>query len=224
MGLMRRLQRITRARIEGFLDAVESPEVVFPQLVKEMEGAVREAQRAEAKALTVVKATQRKLDELTGRIQRLEKGAELALAKGDEQTARDALAAQLQVEKNIELQESARARGRDALEQARVSREQLVGDMEDLKARKEEIITRARVAGTEKKVQKTISSPSGSGKGILDEVARMEEKVMEAEAEIDVRREMNGRSRRSSLDERLRSLEEEEEVEKRLAELRKRKK
>ena len=36
MGLIARIQRVTMARIQSFLDSVEDPEIMFPQLVAEI--------------------------------------------------------------------------------------------------------------------------------------------------------------------------------------------
>ena len=59
MGLIQRIRRLTVARIENFLNTVEDPEVIFPQLVREMEDQVRAAISAETKALTALKAAER---------------------------------------------------------------------------------------------------------------------------------------------------------------------
>ena len=56
MGLISRIRRITVSRIENFLNTVENPEVLFPQLVREMEDQVRAAISAETKALAACKA------------------------------------------------------------------------------------------------------------------------------------------------------------------------
>jgi phage shock protein A len=97
---IKRITRITTGRIESFLSEVDEPEKVLPQLAREMEQAVRSAASAEAKSLAALKSAQRKFDEVTGRSLRLERGAQLAVQQGDDALARDALAAQIQVEKD----------------------------------------------------------------------------------------------------------------------------
>jgi len=92
--------------------------------------------------------------------------------------------------------------------------------LEELRAKKDEILSRARVAKTRKKVEKTVSGPADSSRSILDAVARLEGKVEEDEAALEVRREM-GREKGQSLDKRLAELETSDSVEQRLAELRK---
>ena len=62
MGLISRIRRITVSRIENFLNTVEDPEVLFPQLVREMEDQVRAAISAETKALAAQKTMGGALD------------------------------------------------------------------------------------------------------------------------------------------------------------------
>jgi len=83
MGFLQRLHRLTVARIEAALSTVEDPEILYPQLLREMEGKVRLATEAEAKAMASVKGTQRDIEQLTKKIERMKKGAELAMGKGD---------------------------------------------------------------------------------------------------------------------------------------------
>ena len=221
MGLIARLQRLTVSRIETFLTSVEDPELLFPQLVKEMEGQVRAATDAAAKAMAAVKAAQREVAEAQGRLDRMQKGAELALNKGDEATAREAVSAQINLEADLKRRQEAQARCQTAQEDAREARKQIQAQLEELRAKKDEILTRARVAKARKRVERTVQGPIGSAKSILDSVAQMESKVEEAEAELDVRREMGKGAGGPSLDKRLQQFEKDEEVEKRLAALQK---
>lgn len=220
MGLIARIQRVTMARIQTFLDSVEDPEIMFPQLVAEMEEQIRAATNAEAKALGAVKAAQRKADEIGGRIDRLAKGAELAVKQGDEATAREALSAQIAAEESLKQAQDALARSQTAFEQATEARKQLQQQLQELRAKKDELLTRARLAKTQKKVQRTVSGPSESAKSILDAVSKMEAKVQETEAELEVQREMDqGTKAGPSLDRKLKDLETGTEVQKRLAAL-----
>ncbi|MHC4434411.1 MAG: hypothetical protein ACYTBS_21430, partial [Planctomycetota bacterium] len=78
MGRISRLKTITKSRIEAFLASLETPETVLPQLMREMAEKVKEAARAEAKALSAVKGDRRRLDAGLGKIVRFKEGAVLA--------------------------------------------------------------------------------------------------------------------------------------------------
>jgi phage shock protein A len=221
MGLIARLRRLTTSRIEVFLSTVEDPEVLFPQLVKEMEDQVRSATEAEAKAMASVKGAERDLKQIEQKLDRMTKGAELAVDKGDEDTAREAVSAQIDLESEIKRKQEALKRSQAAMEDARAAREQVQAQLAEVRNKKDEILTRARVIRNQKKVERTVSAPVSSARSILDAVAQLETKVEEQEAEIEVQRDMASAGGGPSLDKRLKDLEVSSEVEERLAKLKK---
>ena len=94
--------------------------------------------------------------------------------------------------------------------------------LEELRTKKNEILTRARIAKTQQKIEKTVSGRASSTASILDAVMRLEGKVEETEAELEIRRGMDKDGVSPSLERRLDELERDGEIEKRLAELKKR--
>jgi phage shock protein A len=221
MGLISRIRRITVSRIENFLNTVEDPEVLFPQLVREMEDQVRAAISAETKALAAQKAAERDFERSRQKLDRLARGAEIAVEKGENETARDAIRAQITLESELKFQEDAISRAQRAYEDARDARMQIEKQLEELRTKKNEILTRARIASTQKKIEKTVSGRASSANSILDAVVRLESKVEEAEAELEIRRSMDTGGATPSLERRLDELEQNDEIEKRLAELKK---
>ena len=217
MGLIKRLQRITSGRVRAFLDSVDDPETVLPQLVAELEEKAAIAVNAEAKALTAVKSAQRKLDEAEGRIQRLGRGAALALKQGDERTAREALEQQVRAEKEAESHKDALTRAEAALKDAHDARLQLAGQLEELKVRRDELLSRVRSASAQTQARETLQKPA---EGLLAEVARVEEKLDKDESQLEIHHEIAG-PRQGSLDERLRRLQREAEFDERLGKLHK---
>jgi phage shock protein A len=217
MGLIDRLRRITRARIEAFLDTVETPETVLPQLVEELGDKVEDAARAEAKALSAVKAAQRRLDEATGRADRMERGARLAMRQKDEETARKALAAQIESERKAETCRRELEGTEKAYREAGAVRRQLQQDLEDLRSRSRELIARSRRAHIRK--DQSLASGASKDESILDAVARMEARVDEMEAEVEVADEVAQTLGASFELERVEQLERDAEVEERLRQL-----
>ena len=222
MGLINRIRRLTVARIENFLNTVEDPEIIFPQLVREMEDQVRAAISAETKALAASKAAERDIGGTRKKLDRMVRGAEIAVEKDDNKTARDAVKAQIALEADLKVQDEAAARALRAYEDAKDARMQIEEQLNELRAKKDEILTRARVAKTQQKIEKTVGGRVSSTASILDAVVRMEGKVEEAEAELEIRRGMDKSGVTPSLERRLDELERDSEVEKRLAELKKR--
>ncbi len=222
MGRIDRLKAITMVRIEAFLASLESPETVMPQLVREMAAKVAEAARAEAKALTVVKADRRRLDAASGRVERLRKGATLAVKADELDTARQAIAAQLEAEHDVEKCRARLEASESAYQSADSVRAQLQRQLEELKGRQDDILTRVRLVRQQVETSRPgemASLQKGVG-GILDAVARMEMKVEEEEAEAEIQDQIRRTLGATFQHERVVERENDDEVNRRLEELR----
>lgn len=190
MARIAQLKRITKARIDAFLQTVEKPEHILPQLEKEMAKRVTEAARAEAKALAATRGAQRRIDEAAGRAIRLEKGAKNALGIGDVQTARRAVAALIDAEKNTEQLRQSLETAHNAYLSAAQVRMQLQQNLEDLKTRRKELVARSRRVELKKAVTAK-SEDFAATEDILDAVAKMETKLDGTEAEIEARNHLH---------------------------------
>jgi phage shock protein A len=204
-----------------FLERLEDPEIVFPQLLRELQQQLSEAASQEARATAAVRRAELDADRARGRIDEFGDGAKLALEQGDEPTARQALTAQIDAEETLSRCERNIEVLRDTREYARSARHQLEEQLGELRARKDEILTRGRVVRARKKIQRTVTGSVGSSESILDAVARLETSVEEAEAELEIQSRLVGDSCASpSLDRRLAELHRDAEVERRLESLR----
>jgi phage shock protein A len=221
-SLMNRLKRITVSRIESFLETVEEPETIYPELIRELQNRIGDAENAESKAAAAFKANQRRLDESVGHIKRLEEGAELALKLGKESLAREALSEQVRVDRGIEDQRLALLQSEAALQKARESRLHLQTQLKALIQRKKEIISRAQSVKAVEGINRQTQKIRTSGAAILEEVARMQEAEGENWALSGISDELSGAAERL-LEERLRALEREAEIERRLTSIRSRK-
>ena len=221
MGLFKRLHRITVGRIEAFLSRVEDPELVFPVLIKEMQQQLEAATEAEARAVATLKGCEREVNKHAETIGRYGNGALLAIKKGDDETARHSVEAQLDAERTAEFSKKNLEVARQSVDRAKTSREQIQQQLEELRAKKDEILTRARVAKVQKKIQATVSGSAGSSDSILDAVARLEAQIEETEADLEIQASLTGESKASpSLERKLDELDREAQVEQRLAQLR----
>ena len=219
MGQIERLKRITKARIEAFLDSLERPEVVFPQLIKELSAKLKEAVNAEAKSLSAVKADQRRFDEASGMVLRFGKAAELAVNSGDIDTAKHAISAQIRAEQKLDGSKKSLERSESAYTAARQVRVQFQENLNDLNARKNEILKRHRCAELHKQmmhVPKTDKQFSCSS--IIEAVARMEAKVELDESRIEIQNEISKTLGSTFTVEKIAN---EDEVDRRLNELKK---
>ena len=222
-GLIGRLRRITVSRIHAFLETVEDPETIFPQLVREMQEKIADARKAESKAAAALKTGQKRLDESMGRSMRLVKGAELALRQGEESLAREALAEQIRTDRLAEDQRRALRQSEAALDEAHELRAHLETQLVELKRRRKEILARARAAKKAAATYRHTDRIRASGSAILDEVSRMQQLEESKELASATPGTLSGAPNRT-LEERLRSLERDAEVERRLNSIIERKK
>jgi len=223
MGLFKRLHRITVGRIEAFLSRVEDPELVFPVLIKEMQEQLEAATEAEAKATVTLKSCEREVKRHDETVSRYGNGALQAIKKGDEATARESVKVQIEAEKAAELAHKNLEIARQSLDRANLNRQRIQQQLEELRAKKNEILTRARVAKVQKKIQATVGGSAGSTDSILDAVARLEAQVEETEAELEIQASLTGEGTAGpSLERKLEELDQEAAIEKRLAALRER--
>lgn len=220
MSILSRIKRVTTGKLELFLSKSENPEVIFPQLIVEMEEAVRAATDAEAKAMAAVKHAEKALEDTRGKLQKMTTGAEAALLKEDEATAREAVEAQVALEAEVIRREAALQSAQDSLADARAARKETQQQLQEVRAKKDEILTRARVIQTQERVQRTVSGPSTSTGSILDAVAAMEAKIEEREANLSVQQDLAGSgSSSASLERRIDDMNREQEIDRRMAAL-----
>ncbi len=219
MSIMTRLKRVTVGRMEAFLTSVEDPETVFPQLVREMEEQVRMATDAEAKAMAAVKAAERSRDQASAKLAKMTDGAHAALQQGDEATAREAIAAQIQLEDEVARCADAVAKANQSYSDVHSTRVLTQKQLDEVRAKKNEILNRARVVRSQEKIQRTVQGPAASTGSILDAVSRMETHVEEREASLSVRKELaqSGGGGTASLEQRIEDLHQQAEIERRLA-------
>jgi len=146
--------------------------------------------------------------------------AELAVREDDDDLARTGLEKQVAAEKKVEAATLALQAAQQAADRARQAREDLQEKMSTLEAKKDEILARAQAAKQQEEVQKVLAGiDSGSGDSILAAVARMEEKVAEAEARADAYTKVAAGVSGENTEAKFRELERKQSIDERLAEL-----
>jgi phage shock protein A len=91
MGIFTRFRDIISSNINAMLDRAEDPEKLIKLMIREMEDTLVELKAACAGVMADSKKVQRQLDEVTDRAKHWEKKATLAVSKGRDNLAREAL-------------------------------------------------------------------------------------------------------------------------------------
>jgi phage shock protein A len=109
--------------------------------------------------------------------------AQLALGKGDEELAREALKRRQSYQANADSMAAQVAQQKDAVDKLIASTRLLEGKMAEARSKKDTLKARAASAKTSKRVNEMVGSLSSSS--ALGAFERMEEKVMAMESEAD---------------------------------------
>ena len=91
MSIFSRFRDIVNSNINSMLDQAEDPEKLVRLMIQEMEDTLIDLKASCAGAIAARKKTGRGLDELNARVASWESKAKLAISKGREELAREAL-------------------------------------------------------------------------------------------------------------------------------------
>jgi len=188
MNLFDRFTRVAKSNLNNILKNLEDPEKIMNQAVEDMQSDLVKIRQSYAE----VTATQRRLLKQKEQADQLAEDwygrAQLALQKGNEELAREALTRrqqQVDASKNLQSQIAQQTASIDKLYEGM---QMIEGKILEAKSKKEQFIARARTAQSTQKVNDMLSGVTG--KTSMDAFARMEEKVEALEAQAEVSAEM----------------------------------
>merc|ERR1719231_382527 len=203
MNLFDRAVRVAKANVNKVLEKMEDPEKVLNQAVEDLQKDLVTVRQSYAEVM----ATQKRMTSQKEQAETLAgewySRAQLALGKGDEELAREALSRRQQQETRESL-ESQLAIQEESLGKLFQSMTQLESKITEAKAMKDQYIARARTAKTATKVNDMLSSATGTTS--MDAFERMKEKVEMLESEAEVAGQLAG-APEASLDEKFKALE-----------------
>lgn len=217
MGILQRISTLIRANLNDLLDRAEDPEKVLKQLILDMEESVREGKIALAAAIAEETKLKAAYEENLKKAQEWLEKAELAVEKGEEDLAREALRRRKTAEQNAEAAKAQWEEQRKVCAQLRENLETLESRVADAKARKDLLIARKKRAEAAKKVHEQLAGLTRA-QSAFETFEKMEEKVESLEAQAQAAAQVQ----RDSLEERLARLGEDDELEEDLAALKER--
>jgi phage shock protein A len=91
MGLFDRLKRVVGANLNDLVSKAEDPEKMLEQALLEMQEDMVKLRQGVAQAIAAQKRTEKQYNEAVNEVNKWQRNAQLALQKGDEDLARQAL-------------------------------------------------------------------------------------------------------------------------------------
>ncbi len=214
MGVFSRFLDIVNANINSLLDKAEDPEKMIKLMMQEMEDTLIELKSSCAAKMASRAKTDRAYKEALSAVQRWQNRAELAISKGREDLAREALLERKAAKATLEQFEKEMATYDELIKTAKGEITQIEDKLTTVKQKYQMMVERAKRAREEQAAQETLRRASEGAS--FNRFNDMEEKIDRMQANNDLNR------RPSSLDEKFRDLEEMDDIDAEIEELRKR--
>ncbi|MEA4859344.1 MAG: PspA/IM30 family protein [Sphaerochaeta sp.] len=214
MGVFSRFLDIVNANINSLLDKAEDPEKMIKLMMQEMEDTLIELKSSCAAKMASRAKTDRAYKEALNAVQRWQNRAELAISKGREDLAREALLERKTAKATLEQFEKELATYDELIKTAKGEITQIEDKLTTVKQKYQMMVERAKRAREEQAAQETLKRASEGA--TFNRFNDMEEKIDRMQANNDLNR------RPSSLDEKFRDLEEMDDIDAEIEELRKR--
>ena len=190
MGLFDRLSRVVRANLNDLVSKAEDPEKILEQAIIDMQEDLVQLRQAVARAIATQKRTEQQYNKNQTEANNWQQRAQLALQKGDESLAREAL---VRKKANADTAATLKAQLEQQTAQVDTLKRNLIAlesKISEAKTKKDMLKARASAAKANEQLQSTISSLNTGGSMAAFE--RMEEKVLMMEAKSQAAGELAG--------------------------------
>ncbi len=211
MGLIDRIVRVIRANLNHLIGQAEDPEKILEQAVEDMQQDLIQMRQAVAGAIASQKRTERQASQAETTANEWYNRAQLALSKGDEALAREALRRRNSYQETAKALQGQLGQQNEIVTKLKKDMRTLESKISEAKTKKDLYIARARSAQASQKINEMLGNMNtGSA---LSTFERMEEKVLQLEAQSQAIEELAG----NQLEKQFAALEAGDEVDVELA-------
>ncbi len=215
MGVFSRFLDIVNANINSLLDKAEDPEKMIKLMMQEMEDTLIELKSSCAAKMANRAKTERTYKEAESAVRRWQARAELAISKAREDLAREALLAKKQAKSEMDRLKEELGSYDEVIRTAKDEINQIEDKLAAVKQKYQMMAERAKRAREEQAAQETLKRANDGATS--SRFSDMEEKIDRMQANNDLNRHTS-----SSLDDKFRDLEEMDDIDAEIEELRKR--
>jgi phage shock protein A len=189
MGFFDRIWRVIRANLNALVSKAEDPEKILEQVVLDMQDDLIQLRQAVAQAIATQKRTERQYSQAQTTADDWYRRAQLALQKGEEELAREALVRRKSYEETATAMKTQLTQQSVVVDQLKQNMKKLENKISEAKTKKDLYIARARSAKATQQINDMMGNVgTGSAMQAFD---RMEEKVLQLEAQSEAITELS---------------------------------
>ena len=190
MGIFDRIGRVIRSNVNDIIDKAEDPEKVLEQSIRDMGDDLVKMRQAVAQAIASQKRTEQQYKKNLAEANTWQQRAQLALSKGEESLAREALVRKktyAETATTLKTQLDGQSTQIDSLRRNLTALESKISEA---KTKKDMLKARLSAAKANEQLQSTISNISNNS--AMSAFERMEDKVLQMEAVSQSAAELSG--------------------------------
>ncbi|BAQ61093.1 phage shock protein A [Geminocystis sp. NIES-3708] len=180
MGIFDRISRVVRANVNDMIDKSEDPEKVLEQSIREMGDDLVKMRQAVAQAIAAQKRTEQQYQKNLSEANTWQQRAQLALTKGEEGLAREALVRKKTYSETATTLKTQLDGQVGQIDSLRRNLTALESKISEAKTKKDMLKARLSAAKANQQLQSTISNINTSS--AMSAFERMEDKVLQMEA------------------------------------------
>lgn len=215
MGIFTRVRDILSSNINAALDKAEDPEKLVKQMIREMEDTLVEIKAACAGAMAQQRKAEREQGQARRHANHWAERAEMAMQRGREELAREALYAKRRHTDDIEVIEVEARKLSEIVDAYRGDIVQIEEKLQTARERQQVLVQRHIHAVHKRRAQEEIRKFDTSG--VIVRFEQFQQRVERAEAEAEVAG--IGRNGNGSLEDQFKRMERDERIERELNEL-----
>ena len=215
MGVFSRFLDIVNANINSLLDKAEDPEKMIKLMMQEMEDTLIELKSSCAAKMASRAKSERTYKDALAAVERWQQRAELAIAKGRDDLAREALLEKKRVSGALDELAAEIANYDELIKVAKDEIRQIEDKLASVKQKYQMMVERSRRAREEQAAQETLRR--AGDEATTSRFSDIEEQIDRMQAANELNRFTS-----TTLDEKFRDLEEMDDIDAEIAELRRR--
>jgi phage shock protein A len=220
MGILSRFIAVVRANLNALLNRAEDPAKMIEQTLLDMESAYRKAKDQVARSVADHKRLEKSSQDQKGEAAKWGERALLAVQKGDDTLAREALARKHEHQR-IAAQFEQELGAHDAnVEQLKTGLRDLENKIAEIRRKKNLLVSKQRRAEAQTQIYSTLEGIQDAG--ALETISRMEAKIDEMSHLADARRELSTEFSGDALERKFKELAPGQDVEAELLEMKQR--